>query len=186
MSNPSLTQAPIGQHEGWDLFVCMATGLFLANNKRKNRSSQSLLGIKREVEDANFEAERAAERAKLRVENVRFTYYDKKAGTFTEVEMTSFSDKGVALKPVAGGDTLYLKPGYGDEQTINVLIGSEKPVHEAIEAVRRAKEQLRLAIRGNVHEVKLPSYNSGRRSRDNAVEEDRLRTEILATLKVRP
>jgi hypothetical protein len=136
------------------------------------------------VEDANFEAERAATRAKQRVENVRFTYYDRKASSFTEVEMTSFSDKGVALKPVAGGETIYVKADYHDENGLRVLVGEEKPIHEAIEGLRRAKEQLRRAMLANIHEVKLPGYGE-RRAKDNAEHEDRIRAEIIEKLSLR-
>ena len=73
----------------------------------------------------------------------------------------------------------------GDDPALCMLVGEEKPLHEAIEAVRRAKEQLRLAFKGNIHEVKLPGYSSSRRSKDNAAEEDRIRGEIIEKLALR-
>lgn len=169
----------IGAHNEWELFYRPATDDFLAKKGRKERTADfrpHLIGIL-DNEDAT-EA-----RKKAREEPCTFRLWDNEKQVERTVEVSSLTSKGLALRPVAGGDLFYLPvAGYGgwsSEPAVPVIknLTDSKRLHVAVEMLRRAQEELKAARKEIVTVVKVTRI-TGDKIADYFAEEDRLRKTI--------
>jgi hypothetical protein len=182
MSNPPVTTST---YEGWTIVFDFASNNFVATKGRKRRTASHLSWLHNEID----KAEGAERRAALRIHPCEFTVWDDEKATEHRVQMTSYSDKGLGIRPVAGGEIISLPLGgyggswgsdeSGEKDTIKLVKDgvSTQRLHRAVEGVRRANEELRLARKECITFVKV-KRTTGNRIDEYTEEEMRLRGEI--------
>lgn len=173
---------PIGTYEGWILFYDLAKDEFSATKGKKTRKGSYISHLRSEVDKANA----AEKRAKVRVEPCEFTLWDDEKQTEMRVEITSYTAKGLGVRPKSGGEVFYLSLGgyggsWGSERrdTLPVIQDGTKTqrLHQAVEGLRRAQEELRQARKALVVDVKVIRVTGDYHERYSE-EEDRLRKEV--------
>lgn len=174
----------IGTHNGWDLVYYPHNNSFGGTKGRKSRNDLSRDRLIGQLDDADAEDLRK----QRRLEPVEFVRWDPKKQAEEKVRMTSFSNRGVALKPVDGGDTFYLeRDRWGSRDGTMILVvrpgQSTKRLHQAVEGLRRAQEELRQAENEVVAAITVKDPGYGSRVADFHIEEDRLRAEIAKVTK---
>lgn len=170
----------IGTHDGWDLFFKPGPDSFEATKGRRTVSGNYLRGLIKEINDLDREAARRKERQ----EPCEFNLWNEKKGIETRVRLTSYSNKGIALKPVNGGETFYIETGGwgGPKPTLNVVKKDAdlRRLYTAVEGLRKAKEEMRLATAQSILSLDVKSCSD---VGEYHQEEDRLKAEIREALK---
>lgn len=174
----------IGAHAGWDLHYCPWDNTFMASKGEKQRRENSRASVLRAVDDANAEELRKARR----LTKCQFEHWDPATNQLTPVTLTSFSNRGVALKPADGSSTYYIERVRWNGQEKKILLvkkpGADlKRIDRAIEALRRAQQELKAAEQETfvAIEVKDPGYGAG--LAEFHAEEDRIRAEVAKVTK---
>lgn len=178
------TPIEIGTHEGWTIFYRPANHDFLAKKGRKERIKDNRQWLLDEVTDENAKEARK----KVRAEPCIFTLWRDKEQAEMRVEVTSYSTKGLGVRPLgkdSGGEVFYLDlSGYsyrGDNNSVRVIKdGTDtKRLHVAVEMFRRAKQELIDAKKAIVTDIQVTRV-SGSRVAEYHAEEDKIRAAINA------
>jgi hypothetical protein len=167
----------IGTHEGWTLFYDPSEDQFTAQKGRKVRTEKYRSDLIHAIDKANA----TEKREKARVEPCVFTLWDPEAQTETKVEVTSYSAQGLGVKPLSGGPVFHLKlggygAGWGKENAFQIIVNgtSTRRLHQAVEGLRRAQEELRIATQVTTTTIKVNRV-TGDRTEKYFEEEDRIR-----------
>lgn len=179
MSQPPVTTST---YSGWTIVFDFSTDEFLATKGRKQRRATHLGWIHAAIDKADA----AEKRATVRIEPCEFLYWDDEKSAEVRVEITSYSDKGLGLRPKAGGE-VFMVPlgGYsgswgkkdGDFLPVIQDGTDTKRLHTAVEMLRRAQEELRQARAAIVTKVRVERV-TGNTSERYSEEEDRLRKAV--------
>ena len=167
--------------DGWTLFYDLSKDEFVATKGRKTRRAKHVSWLRNEMEKADAAVKRAA----VRVEPCEFIYWDDEKQSEQRVQMTAYSDKGLGIRPAAGGEVVNLplagwrgRWGKGKPAVAVIKDGTNtKRLHAAVEGLRRAEEELRQARAACVVDVEVNTI-TGNKSEPYSEEEDRLRKAI--------
>lgn len=173
----------IGEHNGWTLFYYPSNNSFGAEKGRKHRTNLRRESLINDCDDADAEEIRK----ERRIEPCEFVRWNPATQAEQKVRLTSFSTKGVALKPVPEGETVYLdRNRWGNRDGTFILVvkpgAKVKRLYEAVEMVRRAQAELEAAQKEVIEPVQVKDPGYGTRTAEFHAEEDRLRATINKVL----
>ncbi len=172
-------QLQIGTHNGWDLVYYPHNNSFGATKVRKQRTDANRDRLLAQCDDSDAEEQRS----KRRIEPCEFTRWDPETQTEQQVRLTSFSNRGLALKPLSDGETVYLdRNRWRSQNGTQILVvkkgASTKRLHIAVEMLRRAQAELKKAEDETLEVIQVNDPGYGGRTAQFHVEEDRLRAAI--------
>lgn len=161
METPLENPVHVGHHRGWDVYYHPDTDYWSGSKDRASVSGSYRNYVIREIDKRCA----AAERKKLRTElqPCKFRLWDESKSEESEVEVTSFSSKGLGLK--RDGKVSFIERNYGNPQTYIMVIPESvdtRRLHAAVKALHRAQDSLRQFKEGLLVKVNLPnSYSFG-------------------------
>lgn len=172
----------IGTQGQWEIFYRPLKNDFLARKGRKERTGNYRDGLLTEIANED----KAEARKNARLDPAPFRLWDDEKQAERRVEITSYSARGLGVRPVGGGEVFYLKlAGYGawgadrEKQAVRMIPDKVDAarLHRAVEMLRRAQEEMRQAYRDTVVEIKV-NWTTGHNVDEFFREEDRIRAAI--------
>lgn len=179
---PIAEEVKIGTHNEWEIFFKAAGTCYVGRKGRKRREESHLTWLFTKIDNEDKAEIRKAHRA----EPCTFRFWDSDKEIDIQVEITSYSARGLGVKPTAGGEVDYLKlGGYGGwgadrERSVLPIVPNKAdvgPLLRAVDALRKAKENLRKVYQSTVIEIPV-KWTTGDDVDKFFAEEDRLRAEI--------
>lgn len=173
------TAVQIGTHNEWALFYVPHNNAFMARKGKKERFCNYRDGLLKECNDADADDARA----KRKIERCEFTRWDFETKKAQRVVLSSFSAKGIYLKPVDGGEGFYLdrdKWNSIKDRVLGVIKDGTDTARldAAVEGLRRAVAELGEAQKALVHRVTISDPGYGAETAEFHRREDEIRTAI--------